>query len=120
MLVALLADDADVAEDADPADEAYPADDAEFEPLEEDEDAGEMTETIVETPPKAAAPKPPLQKGQTMDSLFWNQGPLDFNLSSGGLIVVGKTNSAKELNAFIEKLKALTVLLPEDSNDEAS
>jgi hypothetical protein len=40
-------------------------------------------------------------------------GPLDFNLSSSGLKVTGKTNSATELKVFIEKLKALTILLPE-------
>jgi hypothetical protein len=39
-------------------------------------------------------------------------------LSSSGLILVGKTNSAKELTAFIEKLKALTVLLPKDHGSD--
>ncbi len=45
-------------------------------------------------------------------------GPLDFQLSTAGLSLTGKTRSPKELNAFIEKLKALAVLLTED--DEAS
>jgi hypothetical protein len=48
---------------------------------------------------------------------FFEAGPLDFNLSSTGLKVTGKTNSATELKAFIEKLKALTVLLPERPRD---
>jgi hypothetical protein len=49
---------------------------------------------------------------------FFEGGALDFNLSSTGLKVTGKTNSATELKAFIEKLKALTVLLPERPKDE--
>lgn len=53
---------------------------------------------------------PPSAKGGVS---FFEGGPLDFNLSSTGLKVTGKTNSATELKAFIEKLKALTVLLPE-------
>jgi len=84
----------------------------------EDEDAEEMSETIIEESGKGQEGKTP--KGQGMDSLFWNKGPLDFNLSSAGLILVGKTNSAKELNAFIEKLKALTVLLPEEGHDDSN
>lgn len=48
---------------------------------------------------------------------FFEGGALDFNLSSTGLKVTGKTNSATELKAFIEKLKALTVLLPERPKD---
>lgn len=48
---------------------------------------------------------------------FFEGGPLDFNLSSTGLKVTGKTNSATELKAFIEKLKALTMLLPERPKD---
>jgi len=49
---------------------------------------------------------------------FWSKGKLDFSLSSSGLAVTGKTNSAGDLRAFIEKLKALTVLLPENDNTE--
>lgn len=41
-------------------------------------------------------------------------GPLDFNLTSTGLRLTGSTNSSGELKAFIEKLTALAVLLPED------
>ena len=51
----------------------------------------------------ASAPKP----------IFRDQ-PLEFSLSSKGLAITGGTNSAPELMAFIEKLKALAVLLPED------
>jgi hypothetical protein len=68
----------------------------------------------------AAAPQPPSSAGQGIDQIFWNKGPLDFNLSSSGLAVVGKTNSAGELKAFIEKLKALTVLLPDKPQESAS
>lgn len=57
-------------------------------------------------------PAPP----QGIDNAFWNKGRLDFNLTSSGLAVTGKTNSAHELKAFIEKLKALAVLLPENDN----
>lgn len=66
-----------------------------------------------------AAPPAPSQ-GQGIDPLFWNKGALDYNLSSSGLVLVGKTNSASELRAFIEKLKALTVLLPDAPKDEKS
>lgn len=57
----------------------------------------------------------PAKKGKV---IFLDGGPLDFQLSTAGLSLTGKTRSPKELNAFIEKLKALAVLLPDD--DEAS
>ena len=50
---------------------------------------------------------------QPNPALFMAGGPLDFSLSSHGLAVVGKTNSATELKAFIGKLEALLVLLPD-------
>jgi len=50
---------------------------------------------------------------------FWKNTPLDFNLSSSGLAVIGKTNSAPALRAFIAKLEALASLLPEDAQDES-
>ena len=66
-----------------------------------------------------AAPKQQdFQSPQGSDSIFWNKGCLDFNLSSSGLAVAGKTNSAGELRAFIEKLKALAALLPENDSSE--
>lgn len=43
--------------------------------------------------------------------------PLEFSLSSKGLAVTGGTNSRSELQAFIEKLVALSALLPDDSGD---
>ncbi len=43
---------------------------------------------------------------------------LDFNFSSSGLAVKGSTNSPSELNAFIERLKALAALLPEDETED--
>jgi hypothetical protein len=84
----------------------------------DNEDADEM-ETIVETLAKPPHGGKSPSKEQGLDSLFWNKGPLDFNLSSAGLVVVGKTNSAKELNAFIDKLKALTVLLPNEPQEDS-
>lgn len=84
----------------------------------EDEDADEMTTITEEKPKTPPAKTPPRSEQEGLDSLFWNKGPLDFNLSSAGLIVVGKTNSAQELNAFIEKLKALTILLPDTPKEE--
>jgi hypothetical protein len=43
--------------------------------------------------------------------------PLEFSLSSKGLAITGSTNSARELRAFIQKLEALAVLLPEGESD---
>lgn len=48
---------------------------------------------------------------------FVDNGPLDFNLSSSGLRVTGKTNSSAELQTFIEKLRAIAVLLPEAAKE---
>lgn len=58
--------------------------------------------------------EPEAKKGKTV---FRDGGPLDFQLSTSGLSLTGKTRSAKELTAFIEKLKALATLLPEDEDD---
>ena len=63
--------------------------------------------------PSTPQPQSRSPSQQPDNALFWSGGPLDFNLSSHGLAVVGKTNSAAELKAFIEKLKTLLVLLPE-------
>ncbi len=60
----------------------------------------------------------PIQN-QGIDAIFWNKAPLDFNLSSSGLAVAGKTNSAKELKAFIAKLETLAALLPEEGGEES-
>lgn len=49
---------------------------------------------------------------------FFDAGPLDFQLSTSGLSLTGKTRSPKELKAFIEKLTALAVLLPEDEDQD--
>lgn len=43
--------------------------------------------------------------------------PLEFSLSSKGLAITGGTNSARELKAFIQKLEALAVLLPEGESE---
>jgi hypothetical protein len=45
-------------------------------------------------------------------------GPLDFIYSSSGLSVTGRTGTATELKAFIEKLKLLADLLPEAPKEE--
>lgn len=42
--------------------------------------------------------------------------PLEFSLSSKGLAITGRTNSAEELRAFIKKLEALAVMLPEGAS----
>ena len=77
-------------------------------------DSSSQEEKIVATrTPQADMPP----KDQGVDAIFWNKGALDFNLTSSGLAVVGKTNSASELRAFIEKLKALAVLLPDENTD---
>jgi hypothetical protein len=57
------------------------------------------------------------RKPATPTPTIFRSGPLDFNLSSAGLQVTGRTTSASELNAFIEKLKALAVLLPDSEDD---
>lgn len=54
------------------------------------------------------------------DSIFWNKGPLDYSLSTSGLAVAGKTTSARELNAFIERLKVLATLLSDDPATESN
>lgn len=57
-------------------------------------------------------------KPVAVDPLFWNKSPIDYNLSSAGLVVTGMTNSAKELRAYIAKLTALAALLPDEEPTE--
>jgi len=57
------------------------------------------------------------EKSTIGSTIFWSKGELDFNLSSAGLAVTGATNSATELKAFIAKLQALVVLLPDLENE---
>lgn len=40
--------------------------------------------------------------------------PLEFSLSTKGLEITGRTNSAAELREFIKKLQALATLLPDE------
>lgn len=71
---------------------------------------------IQESPAVATAPMtqtPPPQGGV----VFWNNGKLDFSLSSSGLAVTGKANSRKAVDAFADKLKALAALLPDDEDN---
>lgn len=89
---------------------------------EEEERSESGPESEIQETTIMAAPAPRTEvklPGQGGGEIFWNKGPLDFNLSSTGLVVVGKTNSASELKAYIEKLKVLVALLPENDNDEA-
>ena len=44
---------------------------------------------------------------------------LDFNLTKSGLTLTGTTQSKSELLQFLEKLKALAVLLPEEKRQES-
>lgn len=83
-----------------------------------EEDAESVPDPIVQEENRVATVAP-LAKGHTLDSLFWTGGPLDFSLSSHGLAVVGKTNSASELREFIDKLKALAMLLPDTPKEES-
>jgi hypothetical protein len=70
-------------------------------------------ETAIVEPAVATAAAPPSKGGIN----FFEGGPLDFNLSSSGLKVTGKTNSASELRTFIEKLTTLAGLLPDKPSD---
>jgi len=74
----------------------------------------ESAEIIETAEPVAKEPK----RGVTI----YQGGPLDFNLSSSGISLTGKTNSASDLRAFIERLKVLAAVLPdgpkEGSDDE--
>ena len=81
-------------------------------------ESGPQSKPQTAEPMQSTSPQSNQNVQQRPDALFWAGGPLDFNLSSHGLAVVGKTNSAKELKAFIEKLKTLLVLLPDPANDE--
>jgi hypothetical protein len=58
------------------------------------------------------------QQAASMPSLPPVDGPLDFNLSSAGLSVSGRTNSAAELKAFITTLTTLAGLLPDKSQGQ--
>jgi hypothetical protein len=67
---------------------------------------------IVASPAPRQEAKP--SGGQGGGEIFWNRGPLDYSLSSSGLVVVGKTNSARELREYIEKLNVLAGILPDE------
>jgi len=71
-----------------------------------------------ETKPMQNSPQEPTSPTPAgLDAIFWNKGALDFNLSSSGLTVAGKTNSAPELKAYIGKLQALLALLPDPETE---
>lgn len=59
-----------------------------------------------------------LSAGKSGGLTFFRQGPLDFSLTSTGLALTGKTNSASELKKFIERLKILAAVLPEKPSEE--
>lgn len=79
--------------------------------LDERDDEDEAMDTVDLEKPEAKSEKSGGVK-------LFHGGPLDFNLSSSGLRITGSTNSSAQLKAFIEKLNALAVLLPEDSTDD--
>jgi hypothetical protein len=59
-----------------------------------------------------------VEKPKRRKEATYEDGPLDFNFSTAGLRLTGMTSSPAELKAFIAKLTALAVLLPEDEDDE--
>lgn len=50
---------------------------------------------------------------------LFRSGPLDFNLTSSGLSVTGKTSSASELLKFIDRLKVLAFVLSDGPPKDA-
>lgn len=76
-----------------------------------DEDEDEVMETPDLEEPYARADKGGAVKVS-------QSGPLDFNLSSSGVRITGSTSSSVQLKAFIEKLNALAVLVPEVSTND--
>lgn len=57
----------------------------------------------------AAAPSKP--------ATFFRDAPLEYSLTSTGLALTGKTNSKSELIAFLERLKVLAAVLPDEQAD---
>jgi len=60
-----------------------------------------------------AAPTGP--KGAT----FFRDAPLEYSLTSTGLALTGKTNSKSELMVFLERLKVLASVLPDQPDQPA-
>ncbi len=56
--------------------------------------------------------------GAQMSPPVFEAAPLDFQFSTAGVALTGKTNSAKDLKAFVEKLNALAALLPDEPETE--
>lgn len=69
----------------------------------------EETRSMEAVATPAAAPS----KGVT----FYRGGPLDFSLTSSGIALTGKTNSASDLLAFVDRLKALASVLPDTAEE---
>ena len=57
----------------------------------------------------------PDEKGRRGGITFFRDGPLDYNLSTTGLRLTGRTNSGTELKDFIAKLTRLAGLLPDEA-----
>jgi hypothetical protein len=68
---------------------------------------------VDEIPPASATVK----LGKPISLATYQEGPLDYNLSTTGLRLSGTTNSATELKSFIAKLTLLAGLLPDDPSD---
>lgn len=76
---------------------------------------GEPEYELVRSKIVASASEPryrEIRVGPASQAIFRNQ-PLEFSLTSRGLSITGRTNSARDLRAFIRKLEALAALLPE-------
>jgi hypothetical protein len=58
--------------------------------------------------------------GNPISLASYQEGPLDYNLSTTGLRLSGTTNSATELKAFIAKLTLLAGLLPDVPSDSGA
>lgn len=70
-----------------------------------------------EAQPMTAMTKAPLAVGYSNPPI--ESGELDFNLTKSGLTLSGTTQSKGELLEFLEKLKALAVLLPDKKSNES-
>lgn len=95
------------------ANESYSSDDESGTDSDPDQPIQEQNE-MQQAATNPASPPP----AGGVDAVFWSKGDLDFNFSSSGLAVAGKTNSKSALEAYIKKLEALVVLLPDDEDQQ--
>lgn len=81
---------------------------AESEPQQERE-APQVHQQVIDTTPEVVSSR---------RTVVVDEGNLDFNLSSAGVSLTGRTEFADDLLAFVEKLRAIAVLLPTKPKDE--